>query len=167
MAVRYPNIYAVKNTNTKLTARSIGKTYTWIPSTGLSNAATISPNFNFTAATNYVIKITNDAGCILNDSLNVLIFDQADFLVPKAFSPNNDGRNDKLLFAAPGIESFQYLRIFNRWGNLVFETSNLSVFWDGSFKGLPQPAEVYSWFAEGISKSGNKIQRNGQTLILR
>jgi gliding motility-associated-like protein len=167
LAVRYPNIYAVKNTNTKLTARSIGKTYTWIPSTGLSNAATISPNFNFTAATNYVIKITNDAGCILNDSLNVLIFDQADFLVPKAFSPNNDGRNDKLLFAAPGIESFQYLRIFNRWGNLVFETSNLSVFWDGSFKGLPQPAEVYSWFAEGISKSGNKIQRNGQTLILR
>jgi gliding motility-associated-like protein len=167
LAVRYPNIYAVKNTNTKLTARSIGKTYTWIPSTGLSNAATISPNFNFTAATNYVIKITNDAGCILNDSLNVLIFDQADFLVPKAFSPNNDGRNDKLLFAAPGIESFQYLRIFNRWGNLVFETNNLSVFWDGSFKGLPQPAEVYSWFAEGISKSGNKIQRNGQTLILR
>jgi gliding motility-associated-like protein len=167
LAIRYPNVCALKNTNTKLTARSIGKTYSWSPSTGLSNASTISPNFNFTTATNYVIKITNDAGCIFNDSLNVLIFDKADFFVPNAFSPNNDGRNDKLLIAAPGIETFQYFRIFNRWGNLVFETSNSSVFWDGTFKGMAQPAEVYSWFAEGISMSGNKIQRNGQTLILR
>ncbi|NDE09551.1 MAG: hypothetical protein EBZ95_03185 [Chitinophagia bacterium] len=167
LATRYPNVFALKNTSTKLTARSIGKTYAWSPSTGLSNASTISPNFNFTTATNYVIKITNDAGCIINDSLNVLIFDKADFFVPNAFSPNNDGRNDKLLIAAPGIETFQYFRIFNRWGNLVFETSNSSIFWDGTFKGMAQPAEVYSWFAEGISKSGNKIQRNGQTLILR
>ncbi len=166
-AVRYPKVYAVKNTNTKLTARAIGKTYAWSPITGLSNSSAISPNFNFTTATNYVIKITNDAGCIFNDSLNVLIFDKADFFVPNAFSPNNDGRNDKLKIAAPGIESFQYFRIFNRWGNLVFETSNSSIFWDGTFKGMAQPAEVYSWFAEGISESGNKIQRNGQTLILR
>jgi hypothetical protein len=167
LAIRYPNIFALKNTNTKLSARAIGKIYAWSPITGLSNASSISPNFNFTTATNYVIKITNDAGCIFNDSLNVLIFDKADFFVPNAFSPNNDGRNDKLKIAAPGIESFQYFRIFNRWGNLVFETSNSSVFWDGTFKGMAQPAEVYSWFAEGISASGNKIQRNGQTLILR
>jgi gliding motility-associated-like protein len=167
LAIRYPNIFALKSTNTKLSARAIGKTYAWSPITGLSNASTISPNFNYTTATNYVIKITNDAGCIFNDSLSVFIFDKADFFVPNAFSPNNDGRNDKLLIAAPGIESFQYFRIFNRWGNLVFETSNSSVFWDGTFKGMAQPAEVYSWFAEGISASGNKIQRNGQTLILR
>ena len=167
LAIRYPNVFALKNTNTKLSARAIGKIYAWSPITGLSNASSISPNFNFTTATNYVIKITNDAGCIFNDSLNVLIFDKADFFVPNAFSPNNDGRNDKLKIAAPGIESFQYFRIFNRWGNLVFETSNSSIFWDGTFKGMAQPAEVYSWFAEGISASGNKIQRNGQTLILR
>jgi gliding motility-associated-like protein len=99
--------------------------------------------------------------------VKVLLFDQADFIVPKAFSPNNDGHNDKLLFATPGIEKLQYFRVFNRWGNLVFETTNVNIFWDGSFKGVAQSAEVFSWFAEGISNLGNKIQRTGQTLILR
>ena len=165
--IKYPTVYAVKNTNTQLAARSSGKIYLWTPFTGLNNSLLQSPIFNYTAPSNYVIQITNDAGCIYRDSVNVLIFDQADFLVPKAFSPNSDGHNDKLLIVTPGIEILSYFRIFNRWGNLVFETNNINITWDGTFRGVAQPSEAYSWFAEGISNLGNKIQRNGQTLILR
>lgn len=165
--IKYPPVYALKNNNTQLTARSSGKIYSWSPTAGLNNPLLKSPIFNYSAATNYLVQITNDAGCVYRDSLNVLIFDQADFLVPKAFSPNNDGHNDKLLFVIPGIEKLAYFRIFNRWGNLVFETTNINIAWDGTFRGVAQPSEVYSWFAEGVSNLGNKIQRNGQFLLLR
>lgn len=165
--IRYPTVYALKSSNTQLVARGMGKNYSWTPFTGLNNPSIASPIFNYTTASNYLIQITNASGCSYQDSVSVLIFDQADFLVPKAFSPNNDGHNDKLLLVMPGIEILSYFRIFNRWGNLVFETNNISTNWDGTFKGLAQPSESYTWFAEGISNLGNKIQRNGQTLILR
>ena len=162
----HPTVYALKNNNTQLIARAGGKIYSWSPFIGLNNPLIKSPFFNYTAPSNYQVQITNDAGCIYRDSVNVLIFDQADFFVPKAFSPNNDGHNDKLLFVMPGIEKLAYFRIFNRWGNLVFETTNVNINWDGMFRGVAQPSESYSWFAEGISNMGNKIQRNGQILLL-
>jgi gliding motility-associated-like protein len=164
--IKYPTVYALKNNNTQLIARAGGKIYSWSPFIGLNNPLIKSPFFNYTAPSNYQVQITNDAGCIYRDSVNVLIFDQADFFVPKAFSPNNDGHNDKLLFVMPGIEKLAYFRIFNRWGNLVFETTNVNINWDGMFRGVAQPSESYSWFAEGISNMGNKIQRNGQILLL-
>ena len=165
--IKYPTVYALINNNTQLSARASGKIYSWSPSIGLNNSSIQAPTFNYTAPLNYGVQITNEAGCVYRDSVNVLLFDKADFFVPKAFSPNNDGHNDKLLFAMPGMAMLSYFRIFNRWGNLVFETTNVNITWDGIFRGVAQPSEAYSWFAEGISNLGNKIQRNGQTLILR
>ena len=87
--------------------------------------------------------------------------------VPTAFTPNNDGLND---WFSPhnALKAINYnFRVFNRWGQLVFETNDKQAFWNGRYKGNLQPTETYVWTAEGTDKQGAIINRRGQTILLR
>jgi gliding motility-associated-like protein len=97
----------------------------------------------------------------------VRIFETPDIQVPKAFSPNADGHNDKLEFFLINIDKLYFFRVYNRWGQLVFETNDKQSFWNGRFKGNLQPSETYVWIAEGTDKQGAVINRRGQTILLR
>ena len=66
-----------------------------------------------------------------------------------------------------GIKDFQYFRIFDRWGNLVFSTTNAAIGWDGRIKGTEQPTGTYVWMAEGIDYLGRTVQRKGSVIIIR
>ena len=88
-------------------------------------------------------------------------------LVPKAWSPNGDGHNDKLQPFTVNIKELKYFRIFNRWGQLVFETNSIGQGWDGIFKGQPQPLDTYQWIAEGIGNDGQPVKRAGNSVLLR
>ncbi|MFN9941879.1 MAG: gliding motility-associated C-terminal domain-containing protein, partial [bacterium] len=90
-----------------------------------------------------------------------------DIFVPKGFSPNGDGHNDRLDVFLVGISRLIYFRVFNRWGQLLFETNDPAQLWDGTFNGQKQPLETYVWIAEGIGENGIKIVRRGQTILLR
>jgi gliding motility-associated-like protein len=62
---------------------------------------------------------------------------------------------------------FNYFRVFNKYGQLIYTTSNATSGWDGNFKGNKQPVGTYVWMAEAIDYRGNKIQRNGSFILLR
>jgi len=87
--------------------------------------------------------------------------------VPRAFSPNNDGTNDLLKPILVGIQTFHYFTVYNRWGNIIFTTTDPNQGWDGTFKGVPQPVETYLWIAEGIDINGKKIVAKGMTSLVR
>ena len=165
--IRYTPINTTKNTNTALHARPIANEYLWFPSLGLNSTAIVNPTFNYDDSMEYVIRLKNNAGCFFYDTLEVRIFEVSDFQVPSAFSPNGDGHNDKLDLFLIGIKELLHFYVFNRWGQLLFETTDPAQKWDGKFKGKEQPAETYVWLAEGIDGSGKKVIRRGQTILLR
>jgi gliding motility-associated-like protein len=87
--------------------------------------------------------------------------------VPKAWSPNGDGHNDKLFPIPVNIKELKYFRVFNRWGQLVFETSVLRNGWDGIFNGVPQVSDTYTWTVEAIGEDGKYYKRSGNSVLLR
>ncbi len=86
--------------------------------------------------------------------------------VPSAFSPNGDGTNDFLRIFLQRIQSFE-LKIFNRWGELVFETNNANLLWDGTYKDEPQDIGVFQYYIEGVSISGDRFFRSGTITLIR
>lgn len=165
--LRYPTVNAVMNSNTQLIARNFGQQYLWSPASGLSNATLVNPVYNYNQETDYLIRIETAAGCVTFDSVLVRVFRQADILVPKAFSPNGDGHNDRLQVFLIGIKKLNFFMVYNRWGQLMFETTDPARLWDGTYHGQPQPLETYVWIADATGLNDEKIVRRGQTALLR
>ncbi|MDX2247847.1 MAG: PKD domain-containing protein [Bacteroidia bacterium] len=89
-----------------------------------------------------------------------------DIFVPNAFSPNNDGNNDDFLVYLPNIANGE-LSIFNRWGQLLYRTSDLSAGWDGTYNGKPVPEGVYVFAVEGVGVDGTSVSRTGTVTLIR
>lgn len=165
---RYVSLNAVENRNLDLDARLFGgATYLWSPPTGLNNPAIPSPVFNHNTEVDYLITITTGIGCVVKDTQLVRIFKEKEIYVPKGFSPNGDGSNDKIFPRLVGVKTLTYFKVYNRWGQLIFMTTNINEGWDGTFKGVKQPIEGYVWIAEGIDIDNNSIKRTGTFLLLR
>ena len=169
IGIKYPNVLAVKNKATPLSARFIanGYTYLWMPSTGLNNGAIQKPIFNSSTEQLYRVRLTSAGGCITMDSVKVSVYDSSDIFVPKAFSPNKDGKNDILQPFLVNIVTLKFFKVYNRWGQLMFQTSDSRQGWDGIFNSKPQPIETYTWIAEGVDGNGTTIFRKGQTALIR
>jgi gliding motility-associated-like protein len=86
--------------------------------------------------------------------------------VPNAFTPNNDGINDKVYVRGFGIKRLVW-RIYNRWGTVVFETSDKTQGWDGTYKGAMQPKEVYHYILDVEYSDNTKYQKKGDITLLR
>lgn len=121
----------------------------------------------------YEVTIGQDNGCFRVGTVNVFIDNSIIIFVPNMFSPNNDANNDQLLVYGNGIESITF-KVFNRWGDLIFESSDVSEMqtagWDGTSNGMEQPTGTYVWTMEGTDSFGNPITFNNQntgTVLLR
>ena len=167
VGVSYTPINAIFNSPIKFSARDFGNSYQWHPINYLdapnSRTITITPSSQIT----YKIVIASKSGCLTVDTLLVRVFDNSDILVPKAFSPNTDGHNDKLDIFLVGLKKMNYFKIFNRWGQLLYETTDHTQRWDGLYKSKLQQPDTYVWVAEGVSFKDEKILRRGQFLLLR
>jgi gliding motility-associated-like protein len=86
--------------------------------------------------------------------------------IPSAFSPNNDGSNDILYVYGAAIATMD-LKIFNRWGQLVFETTSKEKGWDGTYNGTPQPVEVYAYVLQVTFIDGTSKLLKGNLTLLR
>ncbi|MES2371806.1 MAG: PKD-like domain-containing protein [Bacteroidota bacterium] len=169
-AVRMPSVSAYKGVSTPLAVRSIpGYRYLWTPTRGIDRPDSASVNFNYQVTQEYLINLISPAGCITKDSLLVRVFDDkmVNILVPKSFTPNGDGVNDVLYPYLAGIKTFKYFKVYNRFNQLMFETTNPDVGWNGSRNGTPQPMAIYIWVAVGIANDGSTVELKGQTLLLR
>ena len=122
---------------------------------------------NSTTVGNVLVTATVGGKPIVFGSPARVYFAGINIYVPRAFSPNNDGINDVLKPILVGIQTFHYFTVYNRWGNIIFTTTDPNQGWDGTFKGVPQPVETYLWIAEGIDENGKKIVAKGMTSLVR
>jgi gliding motility-associated-like protein len=172
--VRYPNVTATANVPKQLSARDLGPNYkyNWSPPTGLNFTDIRTPVFTYDRSIQYLISLTPTSGCRVVDTLQVLVPASAPALksslhVPNAWTPNNDGHNDKLFPLTINIKELYYFRVFNRWGQLMFETNILGEGWDGVFNGKPQAQDVYTWTVEAIGLDGVHYKQSGNSILLR
>ena len=164
----------VKNQPLQLMAKvnfDNGVNYLWSPSTGLSSATIANPiailNFN-TDSIKYKVRATIPEGCFGEDEIIVRVFTtEPDIFVPTAFTPNKDGKNDLLKPTCVGISQLDYFRIYNRWGQLLFETKDPERGWDGSINGAEQSSGTFVFMAKGTDYTGKIIVKNGTVVLIR
>ncbi|MFT3827299.1 MAG: PKD domain-containing protein [Chitinophagaceae bacterium] len=120
-------------------------------------------NDNFT----YVMKAYTAEGCFAYDTINIKVFKtNPDIFVPNAFKPG--GSQNNVLRPIPvGISKLEYFRVFNRWGQLVFETNQVSKGWDGTLGGKLQASAGYVWSARAVDYTGKVIERRGTAVLIR
>lgn len=146
--------------------------YLWSPPFRLSNPSIKNPvaSYNTVSGTNgftYTVTATTVNGCTAKDDITIKVFSKPEIYVPSAFTPNGDKLNDFALAIPVGIKEFKYFSIYNRWGELVFTTTDPSKGWDGTFKGIHQDPVMFVWKAEGVDYTGNTIFRKGFVMLIR
>lgn len=166
-AVTYPVQYAVIDYPLTLQARQFGATAEWKPGTFLNNTETYAPVFKGNRDQTYAIEITTASGCVTVDTQVVKTVKEAAIYVPTAFTPNNDGLNDRLKPTLMGIKQLKYFRVFNRWGQLLYQSTSENPGWDGSAGGIPQGSGAVVWMVEGIAITGNIIIKKGTCVLVR
>jgi gliding motility-associated-like protein len=166
-AVRYPIEYAVINIPLDLHARDFGESALWKPALSLDNAASFNPIFKGNLDQEYTIDITTKTKCVTSDTQFVKIVKDIAIHVPSAFTPNADGKNDFLKPIIFGIKKLNYFRIFNRAGELMYETNTNRQGWDGSYKGTKQDVQTFVWMVEVLAGDGNIYTNKGTTILLR
>jgi gliding motility-associated-like protein len=120
-----------------------GSTIDWTPDTHLSCTACADPVANPNATTRYTITVTDSVGCKLSDSLLVNVV-SAGLLIPTAFSPDGNGVNDVFHVLNKNLVKVDFA-VFDRWDVKVFETTDWTIGWDGTYKGMKQELGVYVW----------------------
>jgi gliding motility-associated-like protein len=90
-----------------------------------------------------------------------------DILMANVFTPNGDGINDEIKPVLLGIDKFVCFKVYNRWGNLVFETTDREKGWNGDFRGAGQGTETFQWLVEGYDRNGKLVKRTGMITLLR
>jgi gliding motility-associated-like protein len=166
---KYESESVVDGKSKKLEARDFGVKYQWIPATYLDNPNIREPKYTAGKEQKYIIRITSKAGCVTTDTLQVLFFDKCNVIVPGGFSPNDDGKNDRLYPFQIGMKSMKVFRIYDRFGNLVFDdkNANSATGWDGKYKGKKLPIGSYVWIAEGTGEDDQQIKRTGNVMLVR
>lgn len=160
------------NTPVSFLNSSIGGTsFKWLYGDGdtlftIRPDTTVSHLYNASGTFNTCLVVYNNSGCSDTScqAINVTINSVLD--VPNAFSPNGDGNNDKIYVRGFGIDKMTW-RIYNRWGTLVYESSDPSEGWDGTYKGKPQPQDVYHYTLIVQFSSKERITKKGDITLLR
>ncbi|MFT3935397.1 MAG: gliding motility-associated C-terminal domain-containing protein [Chitinophagaceae bacterium] len=165
--IAYPLKYVVIDVPVTLNARQFGKTVQWQPAISLNNAKIVSPTFSGASDQNYNIVLTTATGCVTVDTQVVKIISHADIYVPNGFTPNNDGKNDVLRPLLRGIKQLNYFRVFNRDGQLLFETNREYEGWNGLIKGHMQETQTIVWVVEGIGDDNKVYRRTGTSVLVR
>ena len=117
---------------------------------------------------NYTLIYTDSIGCFDNEvTYKICILPSYTFDVPTAFTPDGDGVNDIVYLRGHGISEVLMFKIFNRWGELVFESNELSKGWDGIYKGVAQNMETYIYKAEVKFYNGKTEAKGGSLNLIR
>lgn len=148
-----------------------GVAYTWTPATGLNNPNSKNPVGIYgpeTDSVRYLVRVFNEKGCYDSASVKVTVFKTNPYVfVPTAFTPNGDGLNDIVKPVAAGIKRINYFRIYNRWGQLVFQTSRNGHGWDGNIRGVPQGSNVFVWTVSATDYLDKPVFLKGTLTLIR
>jgi gliding motility-associated-like protein len=145
----------------------------WQPSLGLSCGNCPNPVANPKQTTVYNLTAMNQGGCINKAAMTVFVVcNNGNVFLPNTFSPNGDGVNDIFYPRGTGLYSIRQMRIFNRWGEPVFESNNFqandaSKGWNGLYKNKPAPNDVYVYFVEVICENNSLLTYSGNITLIR
>jgi gliding motility-associated-like protein len=146
-----------------------GVTYIWSPAGAVSNASIANPTALISATTTFQV-VVSDSICTVTDSVTVRIFefvcDEPDIFVPNAFTPNSDGNNDVLFVRGRYLTAIEF-KVFNRWGELVFETTDQGQGWDGTFNDKPVDPAVFVYWLRATCEGGQSYFKKGNVTVIR
>jgi gliding motility-associated-like protein len=145
----------------------------WAPPDGLNCETCYNPEAGPKRSTLYSVTVSSDFGCTATDTVRVTVLcDQSQVFLPNTFTPEGNGVNDIFYPRGRGIQSIGRFRIYNRWGELVFERNNMTVDdrsqgWDGRKDGRLLSPDVYVYTVEATCDTGEPIKWQGDILLLR
>lgn len=148
-------------------------TYHWAPSDGLSCINCPNPIANPDLTTTYNVVVTDSNTCVSSADIRVnVVCSQENFFVPNTFSPNGDGSNDVFYPRGRGLARVHSMKIFNRWGQMVFDRRNFmandpSAGWNGRVEGQPVPPDVYVYVVEFVCDNAQIIPFKGNVTLIR
>jgi gliding motility-associated-like protein len=147
---------------------SAAASYQWYKD-GVAIAGATTDTYVAKTEGDYTVVITNTNGCSSAPSNPAVVRVPCTkgIHMPTIFTPNGDGKNDVVKPSIPGMKKFECFKVYNRWGNLVFENYKELRAWDGTFKGVNQPAETYIWVVQGFDGQGKPMRETGMITLTR
>jgi gliding motility-associated-like protein len=140
--------------------------YSWSPDYDVACDDCPITSANPQDSTTYTVSFIDENGCKAEASVMVLVNFKVGIGVPTAFSPNNDGNNDVLFVKGFGIESLSF-RVYNRYGEMVFQSDNQNIGWDGTFKNRDENPGVFTWVLLYNLETGIKGKIQGNSTLIR
>lgn len=156
-------------TFTNLSQNATG--YTWIFGDDsqlrtVSKDTTVKHQYKKTETYTACLVAVNQYNCTDTVCQPISIIINALLDVVSAFTPNNDGVNDRAVVIGYGVEKMLF-RIYNRWGQMVYESSDPDQGWDGKYKGKNQPMDAYGYTLDATLFGGAKIKKSGSITLIR
>ncbi len=133
-----------------------------------NSGSCIKPTITPSITTQYILTVTDVNGCSSIDSviINVDIICK-DVYIATAFSPNGDGMNDVLHVKSNCVISQFSFKIFDRWGEKVFESTDPAYGWDGTFRNKIMDTDVFMYTVDGFLSSGTEVKKKGNVTLMR
>ena len=145
----------------------------WTPSIGIVSQNYPAISVKPTESLEYTVRAKNEGGCMAEDKVSVYVTcNNSNIFVPNTFSPNGDGANDIFYPRGSGLFKILNLKVFNRWGEVVFEKANFnandaSAGWDGTFKGKQLSPDVFVYMLQVVCDNNTVLTFKGNIALLR
>ena len=142
----------------------------WQPDSSLSATTIADPKADPKQTDTYLVVVTDSVSCKRTDTVTVYVIRtpcaQSNIYIPDAFSPNADGKNDVLYVRGNDITNLDFA-VYDRWGQKVFESKDITNGWDGTYKGKKMDSAVFAYYAKGTCATGEKFLKKGNVTILK
>ena len=152
-----------------LTGQPSGLQYSWSPTGAVTNATMQTTSAEIIETTLFQLEVT-DGVCVKSDTVLVKAFTficgEPFIFIPNAFSPNGDNENDILFVRGQLIEGMLF-RIFDRWGEMVFESTDRTIGWDGTYRGKQLDPDVYDYYLKAVCVDGAESIIKGNITLMR
>ena len=145
-----------------------GVSFSWSPTSPIISSSTVSnPIVVLNQDQSFYLETKDIGGCKGFDTVFIKVYKGPEYYVPNSFTPNNDGLNDIFRPIPVGIVITNYFKIYNRYGQLLFQTNSWLKGWDGTYNGINQPYGTYIWIIKGINNTGEIIEKKGTVILIR
>lgn len=145
----------------------------WVPQQWLNCYNCPAPIATVTDKIKYVVEASNPGGCFARDEITIEpLCNNYNVYIPNTFSPNGDGVNDIFYTRGKGLFSVRSMKIYNRWGELVFNKLNIAANnpfdgWDGTYQGKNLSSDVYVYVIEVVCDNSQSMVLKGNIMLLR
>lgn len=141
--------------------------YTWTPVGSLTDPNIPNPIASPTVTTRYIVFGLNQYNCSSSDTVTVKVDNRDNLLIPSGFTPNFDGKNDYFRIVNVTFQKLMEFRVFNRWGQEVFSTTDPMKGWDGTWKGVAQDVGNYAYIIRVAYPDGYVETYKGDVSLIR